>query len=649
MADEVLKPESPMGGPNIVFEPEHQAPKNNGFKKVLNKIKTYLSIPSNVIILVFGIFLSVVVLYPLFRMVLSSLLVQSFDEGVKLSEAYKVTLAEGDFTFLMWPYTLFNPNNIIVSEKLFWQPLGKSTLMALCACLIAIGVGGTLAFLISRTNIPFKKFLSTVFVFPYIMPSWSMAMFWENFFKNNVASTQIGLLQSMTGICVPKELLYGFWPTAIVLGIHYAPFAYILIGGILRNMDANLEEAATILKASRFKILRRITLPIVAPALVSTILLVFSSSISSYTVPYFLNKDNSFNSISIMLKNQLAEMSGRGSGYVIATILMLFSILILTINNWFTRSRRSFTTVSGKSGQINKINLGKVGKWIICAVVTVFVLFFAIVPLVTFVLESLEESTGDISTVTFKYWFSPDPVMSDPYIEARHFSLNGIFYNDTIMSGFGRSVLLASIVALVCGTGGILIGYAVSKNRRGRLSNYVSSLAFLPYLIPALCFSSVFFAVIKTETFQFLDASTTMLESSAIIICAIVGSVKFLPFASRSGTNAMLQLSGEIEEAAIINGCPWPKRMLRIIFPIQKASFISGYLLPFISCMREYTLFVLLTRPSTLIVNVLDYYSRNSADQLANGMNLLIVLFVIVVNLFVNWVTGASIDKGIGG
>ena len=75
MADEVLKPESPMGGPNIVFEPEHQAPKNNGFKKVLNKIKTYLSIPSNVIILVFGIFLSVVVLYPLFRMVLSSLMV----------------------------------------------------------------------------------------------------------------------------------------------------------------------------------------------------------------------------------------------------------------------------------------------------------------------------------------------------------------------------------------------------------------------------------------------------------------------------------------------------------------------------------------------------------------------------------------------
>lgn len=655
MTDEVLKTEQSNSNNdeqngNVIFEPE-EAPRKHPFKKFFNKVKTYFSNPSNIIILVFGIFLSVLVIYPLGRMVFSSFLVQTSFEADKLNQTYSLALEEGDFTFMMWPYTLFNPDplNIKVSQNLFWIPMGKSILMALLACLIAITVGGTLAFLISRTNIPFKKVLSTIFVFPYIMPSWSMAMFWENFFKNNVASSQIGLLQSLTGICVPIQLIYGFWPTAIVLGIHYAPFAYILIGGILRNMDANLEEAATILKASRFKILRRITIPIVAPAIISTILLVFSSSISSFTVPSFLNKDGSFSSISIELKNKLSSSDGRGSGYVIATILMLFSILILTINNWFTKSRRNFTTVSGKSGQINKINLGKIGKWIIAVLVLIFVLFFAVVPLITFVLESLESNPGDIGSISSKYWFSQEAVMEDTYISSRGYSLNGIFFNDTIMNSFGRSVLLATIVAIICGTGGILIGYAVSKNRRSKLANYVSSLAFLPYLIPALCFSSVFFAVIKTETFQFLDATTTFLESSAIIICVVVGGIKFLPFASRSGTNAMLQLSGEIEEAAIINGCPWYKRMFRIIFPIQKASFISGFLLPFISCMREYTLFVLLTRPSTLIVNVLDYYSRNGADQLANGMNLLIVLFVIVVNLLVNWVTGASIDKGIGG
>ena len=108
--------------------------------------------------------------------------------------------------------------------------------MALVACLISLIIGGGIAWLITRSDFPAKKFISTVFVFPYIMPSWSIAMFWENFFKNNVnlvgAQAQMGMLQSLTRIAVPGGMVYGFWPCAICLGIHYAPFAYILIGGI---------------------------------------------------------------------------------------------------------------------------------------------------------------------------------------------------------------------------------------------------------------------------------------------------------------------------------------------------------------------------------------------------------------------------------
>lgn len=153
------------------------------------------------------------------------------------------------------------------------------------------------------------------------MPSWSIAMFWENFFKNNVnlvgAQAQMGMLQSLTRIAVPGGMVYGFWPCAICLGIHYAPFAYILIGGILRNMDANLEEAATILKATRFKILRRITLPIVMPALLSTVLLVFASSVSSYTVPAFLGIKSGFMTLSLQMKSLINGSQYKGQGYVI--------------------------------------------------------------------------------------------------------------------------------------------------------------------------------------------------------------------------------------------------------------------------------------------------------------------------------------------
>lgn len=620
------------------------------WKKFLNNLKTYFSKPQNIITIVFAIVLCVGVIFPLATMVLDSFKVQSLTEAKTMNDSWNLSLKKGDYTWALWPYVLFNPRRMDVSATLFWVPLYQSLLMALLACFIAVVIGGALAFFVTRTNLPFKKFISTVFVFPYIMPSWSIAMFWENFFKNtavDLSLNQMGLLQSLTGIQVPSSMIYGLVPCAIVLGIHYAPFAYILMGGILRNMDANLEEAATILKTKRIRTLFRITLPIVAPALISTVLLVFSSSVSSYTVPAFLG--GNFNAISVQMRSMLNSTESKGQGYVVAVILLIFSIIILTINNRFTSSRRSFTTVSGKSGQISKIELGRGKlswiKWVIAVLLIIFVTFFAIVPLITFILESLESISGDISTITLKYWISNEDF--DYRISNQGQSSKGIFHNATIWSAFGRSVIVAVCVSLIAGTCGILIGYAASKKRHSKVAKFVSNCAFLPYLIPALSFGAIFFSLSYVPGFEWLNA--TRGEANAVIACIICGGIKFLPFASRSGTNAMLQLSGEIEEAAIIVNVPWWKRMSKILFPIQKSSFISCYLLPFISAMRELTLFTLLTGSFTLITNVLQYFDTYGLNQISNGINLLIVLFVIIVNLLVNKLTGASIDKGIGG
>ena len=110
------------------------------------------------------------------------------------------------------------------------------------------------------------------------MPSWTLALVWKNVFINSSVGNGItGWFEAVTGICVPQWFVYGMFPCAIILGIHYAPFAYILVGGVLRNMEANLEEAATILKADRLRIIRKITLPIVLPSMISTLLLVFQA------------------------------------------------------------------------------------------------------------------------------------------------------------------------------------------------------------------------------------------------------------------------------------------------------------------------------------------------------------------------------------
>ena len=611
--------------------PETTPPSNDKpltrWQKIWNAIKTYFSKPANIILVIFAVLLSITVVLPL-----AYLLFNTFQIHPGEGSLGKI----GSLTAMHWFRVLFDAE-YDYSVNLFWKPLGNSIGMSLVACLIAIIIGGGIAYLITRTNLPFKKFISTVFVFPYIMPSWSIAMFWENFFKNTSLpgiQAQTGLFQAMTTLSVPSGFVYGFWPCAICLGIHYAPFAYILIGGILRNMDANLEEAATILKASRLKIMWKITLPIVLPALISTVLLVFASSISSYTVPMFLGKDG-FMTISLKMRALFTKSQTMGQGYVVATILMLFSFGILMLNQFITNSRRSFTTVTGKSGQVSLVRIKKPARIILTIVVLFYVGFFAIFPLVSFALESFLATSGDYSKFTTYYWTTTEE--TNPYITGSV----GILHNATIWHAYLNSLLISLACALIAGTFGILIGYAVARTRGKHLSNYVSNMAFLPYLIPAMSFSTIYLAVSSAKAFSFLYQS--------IFLLILVGSIKFTPFASRSGTNAMLQLSGEIEEAAIIVGVPWWKRMTRVLFPIQKSSFISGYLLPFISCMRELTLFVLLTDSSLILTAVLQNYETYDCTQISNGINLIIIASVLIINLVTNKVTGASIDKGVGG
>ena len=96
-------------------------------------------------------------------------------------------------------------------------------------------------------------------------------------------------------------------------------------------------------------------------------------------------------------------------------------------------------------------------------------------------------------------------------------------------------------------------------------------------------------------------------------------------------------------------GVPWRKRMSKILFPIQKSSFLSGYLLPFISTMREYTLFALIAPVGSLLTLLIRDFDTSGVSQIANGLNFIMMIVIIVLNFLINKITGASIDKGIGG
>ena len=607
-----------------------ESTRSTGFRasRLMGRLRAWLSKPANLILLIFLIVLVVLTLYPLLSLLTETVTIHTG------REARMAKLPAGSVSLFNFQ-RLFGTAENDYSWIQFWQPFLNTLLISVSASVIAILFGGTVAFLVTRTNLKYKKFVSAVFTFPYIMPAWTLALFWETFFKNvNIGlKTSNGIMASVFGVFVPEWFVYGSFPIALVLGLHYAPFAYILIGGILRNMDANLEEAATILKTGRPRIIWKITLPIVKPAMLSTFLLVFASSMSAYSVPVFLGSPVRYYVLSTKMKSLMDSYPGQA--YIIVAVMILFGVAILLLNQRVTNSRKQFTTVTGKSGQISKINLGKANRPI-AIVLVLLMLMVAVVPLVTFALESVIIKAGDYSpsNMTLDFWIGTG---LDKLLDQG--DSTGILLNPKVWNALGFSLGLAVTCALVAGTCGILVGYGVARRRGSRLASWVNSLSFFPYLMPALAFGAIYLAM-----------SSRIPWLRGFLLLALVGSVKYLPFASRSGVNAMLQLSGEIEEAAVITGVPWWKRMLRVIFPIQKSSFLSGYLLPMVSCMRELSLFVLLVPTSnTILTTMLMQYSEKGWAQFGNAINLLIIIVVLLVNFVVNKLTGASIDKGVGG
>ena len=594
-------------------------------KKAMNRGLSFFGLPANSILVIFGVLLLILTFVPLIYVVIDSF-------TVHVMEAPSLGLAEGSFTFAHWQEVFAGKNSI----SYFWEPLGNSLLVSVLSCIFAILFGGAVAYLVTRTNMPFKKFVSSVFIFPYIMPQWTLALFWKNFFiSTNCAGGYVGELQALTGFASPQWLVYGAFPISLVLGLHYAPFAYILIGGILRNMDANLEEAATILNIPRHKIFTHITVPILKPAILSTVLLVFSSAMSSYPVATTLGKPINYQVLATQLNVMLqgGRYSGEaGMGAIISLVLIAIGVVILLLNNATTGSRKQYTTVSGKSGQVSKNNLGKVGKWVVAVILSIIVLFFCIGPMVSFIFESLLPNSGDYSIGFTTKWWTSQEVLRNGY--------KGVFYSPEIWSALGGSIALSLVCSLFAGTFGLLIGYAVSKKRKSKLAQGVNSLAFLPYLLPSISLSAIFFMV---------GLNIRWLYATPFLLCAIVGVVKYIPFASRSSLNAMLQLSNEIEEAAMIQNIPWWKRMVRIVFPIQKSSFLSGYLLPFISCMRELSLFVLIAPTGMLLTTLMFQLEETGLPALENAANLILVVVILIFNWLINKITGASLDKGIGG
>ena len=221
-----------------------------------------------------------------------------------------------------------------------------------------MAVGGTLAWLLARTDMFGRRWFATALIVPYMLPAWTFALAWTTLFKNRTVGGQAGWLETF-GFSPPDWLAYGRVPVTIILALHYAPFVILLFGNALRRFDSQLEDLARILGAGRLTVMRQIILPLMRPALMSAMVLIFAKCLGEFGVPYVLGLPVAFDTLATSLYQNIASRQS-GVAAVLAGAIMLIGVLTLTIDAYLMREARRFVTI-GSKGSMDR--LSPLGRW----------------------------------------------------------------------------------------------------------------------------------------------------------------------------------------------------------------------------------------------------------------------------------------------
>ncbi|MBU4371606.1 MAG: iron ABC transporter permease [Proteobacteria bacterium] len=579
---------------------------NESASLFVNRLGLKLRQPQVILGLLLLVVLAGLVVVPFLQLVHDTAVWQEADRRMS-------RLAEpGDWTLFHYLRVFAGP----LSVNIFYRPLIHSLATSLTIALTAMLLGGLMAWLVVRTDMPFKKTIAVFAVIPYVLPSYTLALAWLDFFKNERIGGAVGICSYLFGVSPPDWLAYGFVPIVITLSLHYYPFTYLLVSGALVSLDSNLEESGEVLGASRFRILRRITFPLMLPALISAFILTFSRAVGTFGTPYFLGAPVRYFTLSTTIYSSIVNRTP-AVAYIGALVLILISMVIIYLNQKVI-GEKSFVTIAGK-GLLRRVTLLGRWRWPAFSLMAALIGIAVFVPLLLLLWQTLMLYPNDYSlgNLTLHYWIGKSQAT---LAEGE----SGILRNAQILGSAWNSICLSVIVALVTGMMGILIGYAVVRGRKTRLAAVLEQGSFLPYLIPSIAFGAIYLALFSKSIGPLPPLYGTFLL--LVLVCV----AKNLPFSARSGISSMMQVAGELEEAGMMAGATWLQRFRRIILPLTLAGSLSGFILAFISTMRELSLIILLITPETRTLTTMTFrYVEQGYSQFADAIILLIVLLVV--------------------
>ena len=609
-------------------------PKDQNYSKsrrLKNQIKAVVTNPYNLIVLIAIVLLTYLIVLPLLDMISTSFTLAQKDARLAGGTA-------GSFTLYYWQRLLGSA----LTKQMLLQPLFNSLLIGVCVSFFAILIGSVLAWLMVRTDLPFKPFFSLAVIIPYMIPSWCKSQSWLTMFKTERIGGSPGFLMSL-GINVPDWLAYG--PVAIitVLSLHYYAYAYLLVSAALNSINSELEEMGEIQGAGKAMILRKITLPLVLPAILSAVILTFSKAIGTFGTINYLGSPVQYYTLSSQLYMNINSRDTQ-TGFAMAILMIIIASIAVFVNQKLIGSRKSYATIGGKGGRSTLIGLGKVGRPVITAALFVFFAVGIIMPIVILVMESfmLKEGIYSLDNFTLHYWIGE----SNPQIME---GLPGIFKNDEFINSLFNSLRLTLVNGVFGTIFGQLLGYITAKGR-GRLhGKLVEQLVFIPYLIPSVAFGGIYLSMFSQPQ-QIFGVTLVPALYGTFALLTLVSVVKHLPFAARAGTSNMLQISGELEEAATIEGAGFFRRFVKIVFPLSKGGFISGFMLIFVSIMKELDLIILIMTPTTSTLPYLAFrYQNGNSPQASDCVAIVMFSIVFLVYAIANLSGKADLAKSMAG
>ncbi|MDR1828100.1 MAG: iron ABC transporter permease [Methylobacteriaceae bacterium] len=521
----------------------------------------------------------------------------------------------------MWvPGKGFNITDIVdvLSEPETYEALTNSIIIACGTTTMSTIVGTFFAWLVTRTDIPYKSFMKMLFLVPFMLPSFIGALAWKMLLNERIGyiNNWLRSLYDVIGIADgPVFNIYSFHGIMMVETMYLFPFVFIQVSGALERMDPTLEESARISGASLFTITRKITIPLVLPSILSGALLIMLYSMAHFGTVAVLGVQVGIINIPYLIYQHIHQSAGSfaaiRTGTVLAAVLVVTAAIIMWTQNKIL-SRGRYQIIGGKSFRPVEVKLR--GLRIPLFVFSIAYIGFTIaLPTITIFLVGGLKTYGLPLVLENMTW--------DNYHRA-------LFVNPQTQRAIWNSVSLGLSAAVITMFAGVIISYVIVKMKvRGK--GILEFLGMLPFSVPGSVIAlGVILAWGGGHTIPFTGIQINLYNTVWIILVAYIA--RYMALSLRANSAALEQVHDSLIEAARACGAGMAQSLRDVVLPLVRPGMIAAFFLIFLPALRELTVSVMLYGTNTRTIGVEIYVLNEDGATVESAALAGIALLIII-------------------